>query len=232
MPNRGTKGSGPRRRLPRIIACMDKATDPRDSSQWRLAVWGLRVIGPGLAVVVAGIVALPWSTGTGQAIVAVGIGIYLVGVVITVLGIILVYREVPPPRPNFIQLRWSLLHDAVHARSTSAEQRAEGTGPLDGRHAQSPHWEDLRHSAHWRPAVWGVRVMGTGLAVVIAGLVTLVWSTGTGKAILAVAIGIYLVGLALAFVEVRRTYGEVQLPRPDYARVQRTLLHDALHARP
>lgn len=74
--------------------------------------------------------------------------------------------------------------------------------------------------------------MGTGLAVVIAGLVTLVWSTGTGKAILAVAIGIYLVGLALAFVEVRRAYGEVQLPRPDYARVQRTLLHDALHARP
>jgi hypothetical protein len=39
------------------------------------------------------------------AILAVGIGIYLVGVVITVVGIILVYREVQPPRPNFIQLR-------------------------------------------------------------------------------------------------------------------------------
>ena len=51
------------------------------------------MIGPGLAVVV-GLVAILWSTGTGQAIVAAGIGIYLVGVVITAVGIILVYREV------------------------------------------------------------------------------------------------------------------------------------------
>lgn len=94
------------------------------------AVWGLRVIGPGLAGVVAGLVALLWSTGTGQAILAVGIGIYLVGVVITVVGIVLVYREVPPPRPNFINLRWSLLDDAVHARPASAGQRAEGPGQL------------------------------------------------------------------------------------------------------
>ena len=115
------------------------------------------MIGPGLAVVVAGLVALVWSRGTGQAILAVGMGIYLVGVVITVVGIILVYRDVPPPRPNFIQLRWSLLHDAVHARSAGAEQWAEGTGPFGDRHAQSSHMENLRHSAHWRLAVWGVR---------------------------------------------------------------------------
>lgn len=44
-------------------------------------------------------------------------------------------------------------------------------------------------------------------------------------------IGIHLVGVALTLVEVRRAYGEVQPPRPDYARVQQTLLHDALHAR-
>ena len=188
-------------------------------------------MGPGLAVVVVGLVAILWSTGTGQAIVAAGMGIYLVGVVITVVGIILVYCEVPPPRPNFLNLRWSLLHDAVHARPASAEQRAEDPGPLGERHAQSPHMENLRHSTHWRPAVWGVRVMGPGLAVVIAGLVTLVWSTATGKAILAVGIGIYLVGLVLTLVEVRRVYGDVQPPRPDHARVQQTLLHDALHAR-
>ena len=66
-------------------------------------------MGPGLAVVVAGLVALLWSRGAGRLILAVGIGIYLVGVVITVVGIILVYRDVPPPRPSFIQLRWSLL---------------------------------------------------------------------------------------------------------------------------
>ena len=81
-------------------------------------------MGSGLAVVAVGLVALVWSRGTGQAMVAAGIGIYLVGVVITVAGIVLVYREVPPPRPNFLDLRWSLLHDAVHARSASA-----GSGP-------------------------------------------------------------------------------------------------------
>ncbi|MGD0256157.1 MAG: hypothetical protein ABSB99_11560 [Acidimicrobiales bacterium] len=210
---------------------MDEATNLRNSSHWRLAVWGLRVIGPGLAVVVVGLVALLWSTGIGQAILAVGMGIYLVGVMITVVGIILVYREVPPPRPNFIWLRWSLLHDAVHARSASAEQVAEGTGPLAERHAQSPHMENLRNSAHWRLAIWGVRVIGPGLAVVITGLITLLWSTAAGKAILAVGIGIYLFGLVLSFVEVHRAYGEVQPPRPNYARVQQTLWHDALHAR-
>ncbi len=231
MPNRGTKASDPRRRLPGTIDGMDEATNLRKSSHWRLAVWGLRVIGPGLVVVVAGVVALLWSKGTGQAILAVGMGIYLVGVMITVVGIILVYRDASPPRPNFIQLRWSLLHDAVHTRSASAEQPAEGTGPLGERHAQSPHMDNLRHSAHWRPAVWGVRVMGPGLAVVIAGLVTLLWSTATGKAILTVGIGIYLVGVVLTLVEVRWAYGEVQPPRPNYARVQQTLLHDALHAR-
>jgi hypothetical protein len=185
----------------------------------------------GLGVVVVGLVALLWSTAAGQAMVAVGMGIYFVGVVITVVGIILVYREAPQPRPNFIQLRWSLIHDAVHARSASAEPRAEGTGPLGDRDPQSPHLEDLRHSAHWWPAVWGVRLMGGGVAVVCAGLVTLVWSTSIGKAILAVGVGIYLVGLVLTLVEVRRAYDEVQTPRPNYARIQQTLVHDALHAR-
>lgn len=210
---------------------MDEAATLRNSSHWRLAVWGLRVMGPGLAVVVVGLVTLLWSTGAGQAILAVGMGIYLVGVVITVVGIILVYREFPPPRPNFIWLRWSLLHDAVHARSASAEQVAEGTGPLAEGPAQTLHMEALRHSAHWRLAIWGVRVMGPGLAVVIAGLITLLWSTDTGISILAVGIGIYFIGVAFSFVEVHRVYGEVQPPRPDYARVRQTLLHDALHAR-
>ena len=210
---------------------MDEGTQLVNGSPWRLAVWGIRVIGPGLAVAAAGLVTLLWSRGTGLAILAAGMGIYLVGVMITVVGIILVYREVPPPRPNFIQLRWSLLHDAVHTRSTSAEQRAEGTGPFGDRDPASPHLENLRHSAHWRLAVWAVRVMVPALAVLIAGLVTLLWSTAIGRATLAVGIGVYLVGLAFTLVEVRRAFGEVQPPLPAHALVQRTLLHDALHAR-
>ena len=90
---------------------------------------------------------------------------------------------------------------------------------------------NLRHSAHWRLAVWGLRVMGAGLAVVIPGLITLLWSTAAGPAILAVGMGIYLFDVVLSFVEVHRAYGEVQPPRPNYARVRQTLWHDALHAR-
>ena len=209
---------------------MDEA-NLRHGAPWRLAVWELRVMGSGLAVVAVGLVALVWSRGTGQAMVAAGIGIYLVGVVITVAGIVLVYREVPPPRPNFLDLRWSLLHDAVHARSASAGQRAEGPGPLGERQARSLHIGSLRRSAHWRLAVWGLRVIGAGLAVVIAGLLALLWSTATGKAILAAGIGIYLVGMVFTLVKVRWVYGDVSPPPPSHSRVQRALLHDALGAR-
>jgi uncharacterized membrane protein HdeD (DUF308 family) len=189
-------------------------------------VWGVRVMGTGLAVVAAGIVTLAFgSTATAKAILAVGIGVYLVGVVITVVGIILVYRNVPPPRPNFFNLRWSLLRDVVHARSANTEPWAEVPGPLGER----PRMEDLRHSGHWRLAVRGVRVMGTGLAVVIVGIITLAWSTAATKAILGVGVGIYLIGLGFTLVEARRAYGEAQPPRPNHAWVQRTLLHDALH---
>ena len=90
---------------------------------------------------------------------------------------------------------------------------------------------NLRHSAPWRLAVWGLRVMGSGLAVVIAGLAALLWSTATGKAILAAGIGIYLIGLVFTLVEVRRVYGDVPPPQPKHSRVQRALLHDALGAR-
>jgi hypothetical protein len=94
---------------------MDEA-DLRRGAPWRLAVWGLRVMGSGLAVVAAGLVALVWSRGAGQAMVAAGIGIYLAGVVITVAGVVLVYREVPPPRPSHSRVQRALLHDALGAR--------------------------------------------------------------------------------------------------------------------
>jgi hypothetical protein len=110
---------------------MDEATDLRNSSHWRLAVWGLRVMGPGLAVVAAGLITLLVSTVAGQAILVVGMCVYLIGVVITVTGIILVYHEVPPPRPIIIWLRWSLLHDAPQAgRSATCISRPERGVPF------------------------------------------------------------------------------------------------------
>jgi hypothetical protein len=210
---------------------MNGAANPRDSAHWRLAVWGLRVMGSGLAVVGVGLVTLLWSTIAGQAFLAVGMGIYLVAVVTTVVGIVLVYREVPPPRPNLIWLRWSLLHDAVHTRSASTDHASEGSSPVAAGRTQSPLIESLRHSAHWRLAVRGYRVMGTGLAVVVAGFTTFLWSRTAGLVVLAVGFGIYFVSVVFTFVEVHRACDDVQPPRPDYALVQQRLLHDALHAR-
>ena len=188
-------------------------------------------MGLGLAVVVAGLILLPWLTAAGQAILAVGMGIYLIGIAVTVVGITLVYREVPPPRPNFIWLRWSLLYDAVHARSANAEHVPEGTGSLDEPNAEPSHVERLRQSTHWRPAVWALRMMGPAVAVVLAGLILLPWSTAAGHTILAVGIGSYILGIVLSFVEVNRAYGEMQPPRSSYARAHQQLWHDALHAR-
>jgi hypothetical protein len=125
--------------MPGTIACMDE-TNLRNSAHWRLAVWGLRVMGPGLAVVVVGLISLVWWTSAGTAILAVGMGIYLVGgVPVCVVGILRVYREVPPPRPNFLDLRWTLIHDALHVKPTGGQEPVEGP-------AQAP--EELRRSTH------------------------------------------------------------------------------------
>jgi hypothetical protein len=210
---------------------MDAPPNLRNGKGWRPSVWGLRVIVPGLSVVVVGLVALLWSTDTGQMILAVGMGIYLVAVVITVVGIFMIDVKAPPPRPNFSELRWSLLRDAVHVRSASAERRADTSIPFGEHQSQAPRVEDVRRSSHWRPAVWGIRVMGPGIAVLTAGLVTLPVLTSTGRVMLEVGIGTYFVGLEVTLVEVRRAYGDLQQPRPSHARVRQTLLHDPLHAR-
>jgi hypothetical protein len=219
---------------------MDELASLRNGGAWRLAVWGLRVMGTGLGVVVAGLIALLWSVTAGRAMVAAGIGIYLVGVVITLVGILWIYRRVKPARPSFLDMRWALLHDAVRPRPASAEQPMSAGQPINGSaraepHTQPPDGEDaasLRYSDHWRMAVLGVRLMGPGLVLVAGGLVSLLWSTATGKAVLAAGIGLYLIGMVIMLVGLIRVSGEVQPPRPDRARTQKTLLHDALHARP
>ncbi len=93
----------------------DDATGPRGSAYWRLAVRGLRLAGLGLFVAAGGLVIRVWSTGTGLTILAVGVGIYLVGVVVVYTGFIPAIRALPKPRPPFWRLRRLLMHDALHA---------------------------------------------------------------------------------------------------------------------
>ena len=108
---------------------MTDAPNLRGGTGWRTAAWGLRVIGPGLAVVAIGLLGLMVSTGVGQTVLAVGMAIYLVAVVIIVVGSGLIYRDAPAPRPNFIELRWSLLRDAAHRSSASVDAPVAPPGP-------------------------------------------------------------------------------------------------------
>lgn len=209
-------------------------TDYRRSDHWRLAVWGLRVMGPGLTATLVGLVTLLWSTPAGETILAVGMGIYLVGVVITVLGIVLLYRDARPVRLNFIELRWSLLYDAVHPGPLTTAYLVVGSDRLGDRHTEATRVEEvekLRRSPHWRLAVWGIRATGSGLAVVVAGLIALLGSRATATAILAVGFGVYFGGTVFSFVEVHWAYGDVKPLHPNYALARRTLFHDALHDR-
>ena len=189
---------------------------------------GLRVVGPGLAVVAAGLVTMAWSSGAGLDILAVGMVVYLTGAVVCTIGILLVYRAAPTPKPNFIQLRWSLIHDAVHTRASVAGRTA---APIVGGPARPVDVDAVRRSPHWSAAVWGVRLIVPGMLVIVAGLVTLVWSPPAGRVAIAVGAGLYLVGLTLSLVGGARAYGDVDHTRIDHALVRRILVHDAFHHR-
>lgn len=87
------------------------------SAHWRLAVGGLRLSGLGLFAAVGGLVTRVWSAGIGLTILAVGVGVYLVGVVVVYTGFIPAIRELPKPRPSFWRLRRLLVRDALRSWS-------------------------------------------------------------------------------------------------------------------
>jgi hypothetical protein len=95
----------------------DHAADLRSSAHWKRAVRGLRIAGLGLAVAVGGLVTRVWSTGIGSTILAIGLGVYLVGVVFVYAGFIPAIRALPKPRPSCWKLRRALMHDALHTRA-------------------------------------------------------------------------------------------------------------------
>lgn len=91
-----------------------ETTDLRGSPAWRVAVRGLQIAGLGMFLAVVGLVTSVWVTGVGFTVVAVGVGIYLVGAVAIYFGIIPAIRALPKPRPSFWRLRRLLMRDALH----------------------------------------------------------------------------------------------------------------------
>jgi hypothetical protein len=82
-----------------------------------MAVWALRLGYLALVVVAAGLV-LTWS-GFTPWLLAVGVIGWLAAAAVMVTGFLRARRELAEPRPGFWSMRFMLIHDTVHARSSA-----------------------------------------------------------------------------------------------------------------
>ncbi len=87
------------------------------NGRWRIAVWGLRVGFVGLAVALAGLVAM--SLGSTPWILSVGEIVWLAAAAVTLTAVFLARHELPEPRPRYWPMRYLLIHDTFHARPSA-----------------------------------------------------------------------------------------------------------------
>jgi hypothetical protein len=95
---------------------MDEPPELQNGGHWRMAVWALRVGYFGLAVAIAGIIVMsfgsPW-------VLAAGAIIWLAAAIVTLVGFFSSRLELSEPRPGYWSMRFMLIHDTVHARSST-----------------------------------------------------------------------------------------------------------------
>jgi hypothetical protein len=82
-----------------------------------MAVWSLRVGYVGLAVAITGLIVM--STGSTPWVLAAGVIIWLAAEAVTLTGFFWSRHELPEPRPGYWSMRFMLIHDTVHARSSA-----------------------------------------------------------------------------------------------------------------
>jgi hypothetical protein len=98
---------------------MNEPPELQRNGHWRLAVWALRGGFLGLAVALAGIIVN--AAASDPRVLAVGVIIWLAAAAVTLTGVFWSRHELPEPRPGYWSLRFMLIHDTVHAR-TSAQR--------------------------------------------------------------------------------------------------------------
>jgi hypothetical protein len=96
---------------------MDEPPELQYNGHWRMAVWALRLGYIGLAVAIAGIIAMAF--GSTPWILAVGMFTWLSAAAVTLAGFIWSRHELSETRPGFWSMRFMLIHDTVHARSSA-----------------------------------------------------------------------------------------------------------------
>ena len=82
-----------------------------------MAVWALRAGYLGLTVAFVGLIVM--SSGSTPWVLAVGVIIWLATAVVTMTGFFWARHELPEPRPGYWSMRFMLIHDTVHARSSA-----------------------------------------------------------------------------------------------------------------
>jgi hypothetical protein len=95
---------------------MGEPADLQQNGHWRMAVWALRVGFVGLAVAIVGLIGL--TTGVTPWVLGVGMIIWLAAAAVTLSGFLSARHRLPEPRPGFWSMRFMLIHDTVHARSS------------------------------------------------------------------------------------------------------------------
>jgi uncharacterized membrane protein YdbT with pleckstrin-like domain len=96
---------------------MDEPPELDSNGHWRMAVWALRVGYVGLAVAIAGLIVM--SLGSTPWVLAVGVIIWLAAAAVTLTGFFWSRHALVEPRPGYWSMRFMLIRDSVHARSSA-----------------------------------------------------------------------------------------------------------------
>lgn len=95
---------------------MDESAELQQNWHWRMAVWALRMGYLGLIVTIAGVIVL--SAGSTPWLLAVGVLVWLACAAVTLTGVVRAWHDLSEPRPGFWPVRFMLIRDTVHARSS------------------------------------------------------------------------------------------------------------------
>jgi Na+-translocating ferredoxin:NAD+ oxidoreductase RnfD subunit len=96
---------------------VDEPSELRDNRNWRRAVWALRIGYVGLAVVLAGLILL-WSGATAW-VLAVGVLTWLSCAAVLGSSFLVARSQIHDSRPGFWSMRFMLIRDSVHHRSSA-----------------------------------------------------------------------------------------------------------------
>jgi hypothetical protein len=96
---------------------MDEPPELQYIGHWRMAVWALRVGFLAIGAILVGLIVV--SFGGTPWVLAIGVIFWLACAVAIATGFLRALHDLPEPRPGFWSMRFMLIHDTVHARSSA-----------------------------------------------------------------------------------------------------------------